>query len=125
MSKHKDYTRYSNRERRTETKLMEEAQDQVANTEFETPAPVAEEQVFVEQLSFVEPTVEPKKGVVTDCLKLNVRKEPNSEAEVIGQITAATKLVVYENESEDEFYKICTYSGIEGYCMKKFISIIP
>ena len=122
MSKHKDYTRYSNREQRTETKLMEEVETQVANTEFE--APVAEE-VFAEQISFVEPTVEPKKGVVTDCLKLNVRKEPNSEAEVISQITAATKLVVYENESTDKFYKICTYSGIEGYCMKKFISILP
>ena len=122
MSKHRDYTRYSNREKRTETKLMEEVENKVANTEFETPA---SEEVLVEQLSFVEPVAEPKKGVVTDCLRLNVRKEPDSEAEIIGQITAATKLVVYENESTDEFYKICTYSGIEGFCMKKFISILP
>jgi len=122
MSKHKDYTRYSNREQRTETKLMEEVENQVANTEFETD--VAEfGQLVMEEVA--EMAVEPKKGVVTDCLKLNVRKEPDSEAEVIGQITAATKLVVYENESTDEFYKICTYSGIEGYCMKKFISILP
>lgn len=122
MSKHRDYTRYSAREQRTETKLMEEAENQIANIEFE--APVAEE-AEVEQLSIEEPVVESKQGVVTDCLKLNVRKEPDSEAEVIGQITAATKLEVYENESTDEFYKICTYSGIEGYCMKKFISILP
>lgn len=117
MSKHKDYTRYSNREQRTETKLMEEAENQIANIEFEAPA--------IEEPEVKERVVESKQGVVTDCIKLNVRVEPSSTADVVCEITVATKLVVYENESTDEFYKICTYSGVEGYCMKKYITILP
>lgn len=30
-----------------------------------------------------------------------------------------TMLVIYENESTEEFYKVYTASGIEGFCMKK------
>ena len=26
-------------------------------------------------------------------------------------------------ETFEEFYKVCTEAGIEGYCMKKFITI--
>lgn len=114
MSKHKDYTKYSNREQRTEAKLIREAQTAVDNADFP---------VVVEDIPEVVVT-EPKEGVVVDCLKLNVRMEPNSDSEVVGQISAATQLKVYEDESTEEFYKICTYSGVEGYCMKKFINIL-
>lgn len=68
---------------------------------------------------------ETKHGVVVDCLKLNVRKEPDIESDALCQITASTDLVVYENESTEDFYKICTSAGIEGFCMKKFIKIMP
>ena len=120
MSKHKDYTKYSNRERRSENKLVEEVENLVANTTFNAPAtePVVEDVVEV-----VIPKA--KEAVVVDCAKLNVRVEPSSDAEVVGQINASTKLEVYEDESTDEFYKICTHSGVEGYCMKKFINILP
>ena len=117
MSKHKDYTKYSNREQRSENKLIQEAQAAVDNAEF----PVVTDEVSVEDnIPYVA-----KEGVVVDCVKLNVRVEPNADAEIVGQINASTKLEVYENESTEEFYKICTHSGVEGYCMKKFINILP
>lgn len=72
-----------------------------------------------------DPIEETKHGVVTDCVRLNVRKEPNIKAEVVCEITAATDIVVDEMESTDEFYKIYTSAGVEGYCMKKFITLIP
>ena len=71
----------------------------------------------------IEAKPEPKIGSVVDCIMLNVRKEPSIESEVLCEISWSTELMVYEDESTDEFYKICTASGIEGYCMKKFISI--
>ena len=71
----------------------------------------------------IEAKPEPTIGSVVDCNTLNVRKEPSIESEVLCEISWSTELMVYEDESTDEFYKICTASGIEGYCMKKFISI--
>ena len=119
MSKHKDYTKYSNREQRNEAKLIQEAQSTVDNAEF----PVSTTVEVVEEIPEVV-VPESKEGMVTDCVKLNVRLEPNSDADVVGQINASTKLEVYENESTEDFYKICTHSGVEGYCMKKFITIL-
>ena len=104
MSKHEDYTKYS-KEPAVETKVVEPEVETVVE---ETPTPV----------------VEPKAAVVTDCIKLNVRKDPSTASEVVCEITAATELMVYENESTEEFYRICTSAGIEGYCMKKFVTIL-
>jgi hypothetical protein len=33
--------------------------------------------------------------------------------------------MIDEKESTEEFYKVCTAAGIEGFCMKKFIAIQP
>ena len=96
MSKN-DYTRYSNKREK----------------EFINEEPILE----------IDAKPEPKIGSVVDCEMLNVRKEPSIESEVLCEISWYTELMVYEEESTDEFYKICTASGIEGYCMKKFISI--
>lgn len=113
----KDYTRYSNRDKRAEDKLTAEAAVQVENVEFKVKTETAE--------VVVEAKAEPKNGVVTDCARLNVRSEARSTADVVCTIDASTNLVIYEDESTEEFYKICTFSGVEGYCMKKFITILP
>ena len=101
MSK-KDYTRYSKNQEK-----VREIQNGVA-----TPEPVVEE----------EPA-KMKNGIVTDCVKLNVRKEPNTDAEIVCVIAGATEVAIDEANSTDVFYKVCTAAGIEGYCMKKFITL--
>lgn len=73
----------------------------------------------------VEKLDEPVVGVVTDCTKLNVRENPAADAAVVAVIDASTELVIIVEESTDTFFKICTASGIEGYCVKKFITIMP
>jgi len=40
---------------------------------------------------------------------------------VICTINCHAEVEIDELESTDDFYKICTASGVEGYCMKKFI----
>lgn len=66
---------------------------------------------------------EPKMGIVVDCKNLNVRERPDGGAAVLGVIPAETELMVDESESTGEFYKILTASGLEGFCMKKYIMI--
>lgn len=73
----------------------------------------------------VEPVKEEKIGVVTDCLVLNVREAPSSDAPVVCTINASTEIVIDEEESTDTFYKICTAAGVEGFCMKRYITLVP
>ena len=65
-----------------------------------------------------------KIGLVSNC-KLNVREKPTVEAPVVCEIVCQTELMIDEKESTEEFYKVCTAAGIEGFCMKKFIAIQP
>ena len=62
-------------------------------------------------------------GVVTECVKLNVRTEPDPEADIITTIPIGTEVQVDIFESTKEFYKICMGAGIEGYCMTDYINI--
>lgn len=68
---------------------------------------------------------EPKmlSGIVIDCVRLNVRSEPDAAAPVICTIARNTEVAIIEEESTDEFYGICTASGVEGFCMKQYIFI--
>jgi len=66
-----------------------------------------------------------KIGLVTDCNKLNVRERPTVESPVVCEVVSQTELMIDEKESTEEFYKVCTAAGIEGFCMKKFIAIQP
>lgn len=112
----KDYTRFSSR--RTEVRVKEDP-----TTEVETVEIVEQTAMEIEP---AEPeVVEPKNGVVANCVKLNIRKEPDAKAEILGVIPAPSTLVVYEEESTEDFYKVCTFSGIEGYCMKQYINLLP
>lgn len=68
-------------------------------------------------------TKKPVVGIVKGYVKLNIRKEPNLEADVLTEVLSGSILFINDEESTDEFYKVCTASGLEGYCMKKFVSI--
>lgn len=119
MSK-KDYTKFSkpNSEKHVESEIkqvVEEVVDEV----------VTEEEVM-EVVEEVVPEVEEPKtvtGVVTDCIKLNVRRKPSPYADIVCKIDLLSEVVINEKESTNDFYKICTASGVEGYCMKNYIAI--
>lgn len=64
-----------------------------------------------------------KEGIVGGCSKLNVRAEANGDSNVIGVIDSDTRVVVYPEDSTDEFYRIKTNDGLEGYCKIDFIWI--
>ena len=111
MSKNKDYTKYS-REVKTVTEPV--VVEEVVATE-----PVVEE--VINEPKQIEP-LPPKSGHVTECIKLNVRKDPSPNAEVIGTVNRGDSLIIDPSPFGD-FYKVITPYGIEGYCMKKFVYI--
>ena len=62
-------------------------------------------------------------GIVTDCLYLNVRKRPDINADVAVVIDALTQVVVDLDASTEDFYKVSTSDGAEGFCMRKYIAL--
>ena len=73
--------------------------------------------------SVAEPEIQ-KCGQVSDCKKLNVRKLPSRDAEIVSELAEGIKVMIDEKTSTALFYKICTEHGIEGYCMKDFIKVL-
>lgn len=73
------------------------------------------------EITIVAPNVVP--GTVTDCTRLNVRVAPFTNAEVACVLNANSQLEVIPDESVTDWYKVCTATGIEGYCMRRFVSI--
>ena len=74
-----------------------------------------------------EPVVEPenlKFGKVSNCKKLNIRKLPSRDAEIVSELIEGSEVMIDEKESTALFYKICTEHGIEGFCMKQFIKVL-
>lgn len=114
--KHHNYTNYSKPQQPAPVveAPVETKEEEVVNTVIEetivAPEPVVEEPAEVY-------------GVVTNCAKLNVRKAPSADANIVTEIAVGTEVMVDDTESTEDFYKVVTEAGIEGYCMKKFITI--
>ena len=62
-------------------------------------------------------------GVVTECVRLNIRETPSADGDVVAVIDLLTEVVVDLEGSTDEFYKISTATGVKGFCMKKYIAL--
>lgn len=62
-------------------------------------------------------------GIVMDCLYLNVRKLPDINADVAVVIDALTQVCVDLDASTEDFYKVRTSDGVEGFCMRKYIAL--
>lgn len=79
----------------------------------------------VNNATLVEENVEPKfvEGVVTDCIALNIRKSPSTDADVIHVADAGCRVTIDLEHSTDEWYRVVKIFDEEvyGFCMKKFI----
>lgn len=93
-----------------------------------TPAP--EEEVIIPVLVDVEEELpvadkEPEfvTGTVVGCRKLNVREQMNLGAAVLCELPVSTQVQVFADEHHDEWYHVSTTTGVDGFCMKKYIKI--
>lgn len=62
------------------------------------------------------------KGVVVNCERLNVRKQPNDKSEVLSIINKSDEVNVDLNVNNDQWFKVVV-SDSEGYCMKNYINV--
>ena len=128
MSK-KHYTQYSKFSgEEPETEVEEETVEEERPIEGQIVIPEVEsEPVFAPPMPEVEPVVEPenrKFGKVSNCKKLNIRKLPSRDAEIVSELIEDSEVMIDEKESTALFYKVCTEHGIEGFCMKQFIKVV-
>lgn len=127
MSHNRNYSKYSEKKKNEEViesanenknEVVEMTEDNNQNISEEVVEQTVAEQAVEEQLN-KEPTI----GFIDGCDKLNVRMESNKDSEVVTILDNATEVTIDLDNSTDNFYKIMTSEGVEGYCMKKFITI--
>lgn len=70
----------------------------------------------------VEPKIPTLVGVVSNCKKLNVRKNPDLEAKVLKVIDENDEVEVIEGTDTKDFYEI-KIGKTKGFCMKKYIKL--
>ena len=78
------------------------------------------EEAKEEIVSQVEET-NTKKFVVVTTDRLNVRKGPSKDTEVLNIVSKDEKLLINDPKLIEGFYSITTSSGIKGYVMKEFV----
>ena len=129
MSQNKNYSKFSQKKENVNLEeIFPETEAVEADAEQEPIMdPVVEEeaeqaQKIVEESQKVEESVQTV-GFVDNCECLRVRKESNVDSEELCIISKLSEVVIDLDNSTDYFYKVKTSEGVEGYCMKKFITI--
>ena len=129
MSQNKNYSKFSQKKENVnleeifpETEAVEADVEQEPITDPVIEAEAEQAQEIVEESQEVEEAV-PTVGFVDNCECLRVRKESNVDSEELCIINKLSEVVIDLDNSTDYFYKVTTSEGVEGYCMKKFITI--
>lgn len=126
MSNH-NYTQYSNYKKSTVVEPVTEVAPEVVENEPINPTIEVVETPDVEAaIETVETVAVPDpdetiEGVIVNCAKLNVRVAPNATADVATILNVASEIKIDLTKSTDEWYHVCTATGVEGYCMRKFV----
>lgn len=128
MSNH-NYSQYSNnKKKKNYSKPKEETFVQVDVAENEiVPDVVTSVAAPVEpvEVKMEAPKAEVKTaitGIVAGCSKLNVRSKPAIDADVLVVLDVNSEVAIDPARSTNEWVKVTTAAGVEGYCMRKFVS---
>ena len=129
MSYNKNYSKFSQKKESVnleeifpETEAVEADAEQEPIMDPVVEAEAEQAQEIVEESQKVEEAVQTV-GFVDNCECLRVRKESNVDSEELCIINKLSEVVIDLDNSTDYFYKVTTSEGVEGYCMKKFITI--
>lgn len=77
--------------------------------------------VVTEQIDEKIDNVKSHKGIVINTSKLNVRKLPSLESEIIDVIKNKDTLMINPSKSTATFYHVTLNNGLEGYCVRDYI----
>lgn len=85
---------------------------------------VAMEQSVVEEVVTEEPkAAEFLDGIVHNCIKLNVRRNPSIDSDVIAVLNEQDQIKVKDVDTLSDWYFIQLPNGEEGFSMKKYIAV--
>lgn len=93
------------------------------NTTKPKAQPKAQPVVENEELLVEAEEKKPAVGRVMGCNRLNVRVEASMTSTIITVITEGTEVQINKDASTEDFYKVWTAAGFEGFCLKKFIEV--
>ena len=120
MSNKKLYMGYDE-ETKSLADVTEEMEEEIAEVnESEEVEEEVTEEVTKEATKEADSTVV---GYVSGCLKLNIREEGYLGANVVCVVPEKTALLIEVAESNDEWYKVYTETGMEGFCMKQYVTL--
>ena len=96
-------------------KMNKNKRDQIKPSDENMTPPVEETEANVQE--------EPKKvsGIVVDCNRLNIRTKPSINSQPVGNVTVNSEVTINLNQSNNEWFKVITKDGVEGFCMKKYV----
>lgn len=148
MSKHNhNYTQYSNKPK-TETAVGEVKMDSVPETNsgiiadqpvvrfnapktsditqetpkvIDTPNVMQPKPQLVKETAKTKPVPETVTGMVVGCSKLNVRAEADLFANIVCVLDNRSEIAIDVNKSNKDWFYVCTATGVEGYCMRKYV----
>lgn len=132
MSKHNhNYTQYSNKPKVTVSEVKMESIPELTPEVLSKghPDPVGAPGPMGKpgEPKMVDETVETKalpamvEGHVAGCAKLNVRADASLFADVVCVLDVMSEIMIDVNKSTKDWLYVCTATGIEGYCMRKFV----
>lgn len=118
MSNH-NYSQYSNKKNNHNKPKVDESVIVLDDLVIEQ----SEVKMEPETAPVVKPEVKPViTGTVVNCTKLNVRSNPVIDAEILTVLDANSEVEIDKARSTNEWLKITTAAGIDGFCMRKFVS---
>lgn len=60
---------------------------------------------------------------IVNCLRLHIHVEPDLNSEIVCKVRYLTEVEIDKEKSTENFYKIYTAIGAEGFCQKELITI--
>jgi hypothetical protein len=67
--------------------------------------------------------VETMQTGIANCLRLHIHAEPTLDSAIVCKVRYLTEVMIDPNNSTEDFYKIYTAIGAEGFCQKNLITI--
>lgn len=62
-------------------------------------------------------------GTVDNCFRLNIRKKPSVESDVLSVVNVNSTLTIDNSKSNKDWYFVTDAEGNSGYCMKQYVTV--
>lgn len=113
MSNH-NYSQYSKKNNNNNPKTYNKPKTEERTTVVEAPEEPLEIKMVTTACT----------GVVVNCSKLNIRVKPSTDSDVLTALNVGSEVMIDNTRSTTEWLKITTAAGIDGFCMRRFVSVI-